>query len=200
MSYQPVPTARQRSSSAVRSGSGYGSRPRSMGFYGNANYNSPYANPTANPYTTSLTNYAGGYTSNYQSPYFQNGYRSNGGGYASITIPAKAFASNYNVITPSYSSYSKNAGRRSRRDSSSSRPSSLRDRERSASRSSRSLSSGGLGAKSISLNSLNSEGYIVSGKMIMIIVFLRSLSNYIESQFFLQLLLNGTGRDVNTMC
>ncbi|KAK9891465.1 hypothetical protein WA026_014697, partial [Henosepilachna vigintioctopunctata] len=165
MSYQPVAPSRHRSSSAARTtSSGYGSRPRSMGFYGNTSpYSSPYSTATSSPYSSSLSNYGGGYSSNYTSPYFQNGYRSNAssGGYASLTIPAKAFATNYNVLAPNYAKNYTKGAHRSRRDSSSSRGGSLRDRDRSASRSRSTLSGGsGLGSKSISLTSLNSEGYV----------------------------------------
>lgn len=162
---QPVPPLRRRSSSAVRnSSSSYSNRPRSVGYYGSntIGYSSPYS--TTNPYSSSY----GSYSSNYKSPYFPNGYRgsSASSGYASLTIPAKTLA-NINIITPNYSKTYENSrdyiksdtGHRSRRDLS--RTGSFRDRDRSLSRSRNSLASSGLGSKSISLNSLTSEGYIV---------------------------------------
>lgn len=167
---QPIAPMRHRSSSTIRSNpSSYtSSRPRSLGYFGSntMSYSSPYSTPSS---YYNANNY-NGYSSTYQSPYFQNGYRSNAGksssGYASLTIPAKAL-SNINVITPNYSkSYDNNrdyvksdsSGHRSRRDAG--RRSSYRDRERSLSRSRNSLASS-LGSRSISLTSLNSEGYVV---------------------------------------
>ncbi|KAF7274260.1 hypothetical protein GWI33_013072 [Rhynchophorus ferrugineus] len=167
-SKQPVPPVRHRSSSAARVGSSsYGSRPRSVGYYGaNTNpysgsnaYSSPYSNGSS---YSSLNSYNPSYGSSYQSPYFPNGYRgaSGAGGYASLTIPAKAL-SNVKTLTQNYpKSYENNYlksdnGRRSRRDIS--RGSSYR--ERSASRSMGSLPGSGMGPRSMSLTSLNSEGY-----------------------------------------
>lgn len=170
---QPVPPTRNRSASASRNGSGssfsYGSnRPRSTGFF-NANTN-PYS-----PYSAASNSYGGysspysSYSSNYKSPYFANNYRNNNtngnNGYASLTIPAKALA-NINVVTPNYSKmyenskdYIKNSsGHTSRRDMH--RNGSFH-RDRSLSRSQGSLISG-MGSRSLSLTSLNSEGYFVS--------------------------------------
>lgn len=135
-------TSRPRSSSALRSGSSYSnSRPRSLGHYSSSSYNSPYS-ATSNPYS-SFSNY-NGYGSSYQSPYFPNGYRGApaANGYASLTIASKT---------------SKKSDHISRRDLA--RGSSYR--ERSLSRSSTPFSSG-LNSRSISLTSLNSEGYCVS--------------------------------------
>lgn len=148
MSYlnsQPVPPTRHRSSSAVRSGNFNNSRPRSLGHYSNP-YSSPYSS-TSNAFS-SFNNYSNGYGLNYQSPYFPNGYRGSSGssGYASLTIPAKAFGKSEHL---------------SRRDLT--RGNSYR--ERSLSRSRNSLPSSSMGSRSISLtslNSLNSEGYCVS--------------------------------------
>ncbi|KAG5883940.1 hypothetical protein JTB14_003758 [Gonioctena quinquepunctata] len=157
---QPVTPTRHRSSSSARSGgsSSYNSRPRSLGHY-TSPYSSPYSNSTS-PYSSSFTNY-NGYGSNYQSPYFPNGYRGSSSGYASLKIPAKALL---NLSTPSYtkkydsgSDSAKNGGSHvSRRDLS--RAGSYR--ERSVSRSRNSLPSSGMGSRSISLTSLNSEGYV----------------------------------------
>lgn len=72
-----------------------------------------------------------------------------GAGFASLTIPAKAFGS---------TSHYGGEGHRSRRDLG--RNGSF-GRDRSLSRSQGSLASG-MGTRSVSLSSLNSEGYIVS--------------------------------------
>nr|XP_023022877.1 protein phosphatase 1 regulatory subunit 12B-like [Leptinotarsa decemlineata] len=156
---QPVTPTRHRSSSSARStGSSYNNRPRSLGHY-TSPYSSPYSNST-NPYS-SFGNY-NGYGSNYQSPYFPNGYRgstTSSGGYASLKIPAKALL---NLATSSYAKKydsgndGTNGSHVSRRDLS--RGGSYR--ERSVSRSRSSLPSSGMGSKSISLTSLNSEGYV----------------------------------------
>lgn len=133
-------TSRPRSSSSLRSGSYSNSRPRSLGHYSSSSsYNSPYS---TSPYS-SFSNY-NGYGTNYQSPYFPNGYRGTpaANGYASLTLSSN---------TP------KKTDHVSRRDLT--RGSSYR--ERSLSRSSTPLS-GNLGSRSISLTSLNSEGYSVS--------------------------------------
>lgn len=175
---QPVPPTRNRSASATRNGSGsgysYGSnRPRSTGFF-NSNTN-PYSSystsASSNPYGGYSSPYSS-YSSNYKSPYFANSYRNtsnnNGNsnsGYASLTIPAKALT-NINVVTPNYSKmyenskdYIKNSsGHTSRRDMH--RNGSFH-RDRSLSRSQSSLVSG-MGSRSLSLTSLNSEGYYVS--------------------------------------
>ncbi|CAG9770585.1 unnamed protein product [Ceutorhynchus assimilis] len=188
-SKQPIPPVRHRSSSAVRSGTNsYNSRPRSVGYYG-SNSNNPYGSNSSNhygsnssnpygsnsnsygayssPYNSSLSSYGGynsSYGSSYQSPYFPNGYRGSTGssGYASLTIPAKSLT---NVLTQNYSkSYDNNrdyikndAARRSRREQLA-RGNSYRDRSVSRSRSS--LPGSGMGSRSLSLTSLNSEGYI----------------------------------------
>lgn len=146
LSKQPVAPTRHRSSSAVRSGA-LNNRPRSLGHYSTNPYNSPYTSSTPSSTFSSFNNY-NGYGLNYQSPYFPNGYRGSSGstGYASLTIPAKAFGKSDHV---------------SRRDLS--RGNSYR--ERSLSRSRSSLPSSSMGSRSISLtslNSLNSEGYCVS--------------------------------------
>lgn len=129
-------TSRPRSSSSLRSNSYSNSRPRSLGHFSTSSYSSPYTSPYS-----SYSNY-NGYGSNYQSPYFPNGYRGTpaANGYASLTIAS----------TPKKSEHI------SRRDLT--RGSSYR--ERSLSRSTTPLSS--LGSRSISLTSLNSEGYSVS--------------------------------------
>lgn len=172
---QPVPPTRNRSTSATRNGSGssfsYGSnRPRSAGYFtANANPYSSYSSG-GNSYGGYSSPYSS-YSSNYKSPYFGNSYRNNNSsgnnnsGYASLTIPAKALA-NINVVTPNYSKmyenskdYIKNSGgHTSRRDMH--RNGSFH-RDRSLSRSQSSLVSG-MGSRSLSLTSLNSEGYIVS--------------------------------------
>lgn len=163
-------TSRHRSSSATRNGSGnnvsYGNRPRSLGFFGsNTNLYSSYSAPSSgySAYNPSYNSFG----SNYKSPYFSNNYRNGAGssGYASLTIPAKALT-NINVVTPSYSRmYDNNkdyikpdSGHKSRRDMNRSGSFS---RDRSLSRSQSSLASG-MGSRSISLTSLNSEGYVVS--------------------------------------
>lgn len=130
-------TSRPRSSSSLRNSTYSNTRPRSLGHY-SSSYSSPYS---SNPYST-FSSY-NGYGSNYQSPYFPNGYRGTpaANGYASLTIASK---------TPKKSEHI------SRRDLT--RGSSYR--ERSLSRSSTPLT--GLGSRSISLTSLNSEGYSVS--------------------------------------
>lgn len=167
-------SSRHRSSSATRNGSGssglsYTNRPRSLGFFGsNANSYSSYSgSPNSyNAYNPSYNSYG----SNYKSPYFSNNYRNGAGsssGYASLTIPAKALT-NINVVTPSYSrmydnnkDYIKNDnGHKSRRDM---HRSDSFGRDRSLTRSQSSLASG-MGSRSISLTSLNSEGYCVSIK------------------------------------
>lgn len=153
---------RRRSSSAVRSGSSTSSynRPRSMGHYTNP-YSSPYSSSTTNPYS-SFSTYSSP-SSNYQSPYYPNGYRgaTSSSGYASLKIPAKNLL---NLSTPNsykkYDSGSDSLGTgHSSRSRDLSRAGSYRDRSLSRSRSS--LASG-MGSRSISLTSLNSEGYIVS--------------------------------------
>ncbi|KAJ8956486.1 hypothetical protein NQ314_006724 [Rhamnusium bicolor] len=152
---QPVASTRHRSSS-VRS------RPRSLSYYGSNTvpYSSSYSN-SSNPYS-SISNY-NSYSANYQSPYFSNDYRgtSSGLGYASLKIPAKSSSN-----TPGYSKtydnnrdYIKNDDHISRRDAA---KTNVYNRNRSLSRSRNSLSSGGMGSRSISLTSLNSEGYVVS--------------------------------------
>lgn len=156
---QPAPPARHRSSSSVRSsggnGSSYNNRPRSLGLFSNS-YSSPYSSSTS-PYSSALNNY-NSYSGNYQSPYFPNGYRGSTGssGYASLTIPAssvlKSFQKKYD------NSNGKDGSHVSRRELN--RGSSYR--ERSLSRSRNSLASSGMGSRSISLTSLNSEGYVVS--------------------------------------
>lgn len=164
---QPVPPTRNRSSSSTRNGSGSGysygtNRPRSTGFF-NANSN-PYSSYSggANSYGGYSSPYSS-YSSNYKSPYFANSYRNNNNnnsnsGYASLTIPAKALA-NINVVTPNYAKmYENNKGHTSRRDMH--RNGSFH-RDRSLSRSQSSLVSG-MGSRSLSLTSLNSEGYYVS--------------------------------------
>lgn len=135
--------SRPRSSSSLRNGSYNNTRPRSLGHFTSGSYNSPYS---TSPYS-SFSNY-NGYGSNYQSPYFPNGYRGTptANGYASLTISSK---------TPKKSEHI------SRRDLT--RGSSYR--ERSLSRSSTPLT-GSLGSRSISLTSLNSEGYSVSRNII----------------------------------
>ncbi|KAK9731759.1 Ankyrin repeats (3 copies) [Popillia japonica] len=179
MSYrskQPIPPTRRRSSSAVRSGgtttnpsSGY-HRPRSyMGSHSSPFSSALAAIPSNTPYSSftpssAYKNYSSsGYSSNYKSPYFQNTSRSSAG-YASLTIPAKALT-NINVVTPNYSKMYDNSreyaipsdtGHRSRqmtRNGSFSRDSSL-------TRSQSSLNGSGMGSRSHSLTSLNSEGYI----------------------------------------
>lgn len=166
-------TSRHRSSSATRNGSSnvsYGNRPRSLGYFGsNTTPYSSYSGPSNaySAYNPSYNSYAG---SNYKSPYFSNNYRNGAGssGYASLTIPAKALT-NINVVTPSYSRmYDNNkdyiksdGGHKSRRDMNRSGSFS---RDRSLSRSQSSLASG-MGSRSISLTSLNSEGYIVRFKI-----------------------------------
>lgn len=133
-------SSRPRSSSTLRSGSyNNASRPRSLGHFSSGSYSSPYSS-NSSPYS-SYNNY-NGYGSNYQSPYFPNGYRGTpaANGYASLTLSSK---------TPKTDHIS-------RRDLT--RGSSYR--ERSLSRSSTPLT-GSLGSRSISLTSLNSEGYSV---------------------------------------
>ncbi|CAH0546537.1 unnamed protein product [Brassicogethes aeneus] len=158
-----VPT-RHRSSSSVRSNGSVGgySRPRSLGYFGSNT--SAYSSPYSSPSSYSPSSYSN-YTSNYQSPYFPNGYRGSSGssGYASLTIPAKALT-NINVVTPSYSKTYDNSrdydgGHRSRRDSARS----YANRERSLSRSRNSLASSGMGSRSLSMTSLNSDTGYCSG-------------------------------------
>lgn len=137
---QPVTAPRRRSSSAVRTGS-YNSRPRSLGSY------TSNASPYSSPYSSSSNSYSAlskydNFGVNYQSPYFPNTYR--GSATASLTIPAKAFAGN-------------GEGHRSRKQSNG------YSREPSLSRSRSSLCSSGMGSRSMSLTSLQSEGYAVSG-------------------------------------
>lgn len=168
MSFRNTQGARQRSSSLVRNGSAsnpvYG-RPRSLGFFnshGHSNF-SPYTATTPkncfSPYSpSSLSNYKM-YSSNYMSPYFPNGYRGAAtNGYASLTIPAKALN---NVAN--FSKLFDNAhGSTTRQSRPTSRTGSF-NRDRSLSRSQSSLNSG-MGARSVSLTSLNSlasEGYVV---------------------------------------
>lgn len=129
-------TSRPRSSSSLRSSSYSNGRPRSLGQY-TSSYSSPYS---TSPYSFTTYNGCG---SNYQSPYFPNGYRGSpaANGYASLTFASKSPKKSEHI---------------SRRDLS--RGTSYR--ERSLSRSSTHLS--GLGSRSISLTSLNSEGYSVS--------------------------------------
>lgn len=169
-SKQPVAPSRHRSSSATRNGNNNGlsftNRPRSMGYYNNMNPYSSYSSASSSPYNSYSSPY-NSYTSNYKSPYFSNNYRNGGNsGYASLTIPAKALT-NTNVVIPSYSKmydnsrdYVSNDGHKSRREM---HRSGSFNRDRSLSRSQSSLASG-MGSKSISLTSLNSEGYIVSQK------------------------------------
>ena len=193
MSFRPkqsIPSNRRRSTSAVRHGTGSNgsvssySRPRSYVGSHTAPFSSAHLNlPSNTPYSTytpssSYKNY-GGYVSNYKSPYFQNGYRNSGGGsgssgYASLTIPAKAL-STINIVTPSYSKVYENSreyikgdgvghvGRQMTRGGSFTRDSSLTRSQGSA---------GGMGSRSHSLTSLNSEGYVVrSDKIIFILWF-----------------------------
>lgn len=150
---QPVPPARHRSSSATRNGSSNSlayARPRSMGLY--SSNSSPYTSYTSpsNTYTSAYNNYnspyGGAYSSSYKSPYFQNDYRNNST-FGSLTIPAKAL-SNVNLY---------GSGHRSRQMS---RQGSY-SRDRSLSKSRSNSVGSGMGSRSISLNSLNSEGYIV---------------------------------------
>lgn len=187
MSYrpkQPVPPTRRRSSSAVRTGSSGGTatsnstsgyhRPRSyMGSHSSPFSAALSAIPSNTPYSTytpsTYKNYgASNYSSNYKSPYFQNAARSSSSGYASLTIPAKALT-NINVVTPNYSKlydnsreYAKpsDSGHRSRQPT---RNGSF-SRESSLTRSQASLNGSGMGSRSHSLTSLNSEGYIVRNK------------------------------------
>lgn len=128
-------TSRPRSASSLRSSSYSNSRPISLGQY-ISSYSSPYS---VSPY--SFTSY-NGCDSNYQSPYFPNGYRRSpaANGYASLIFSSKSPKKSEHI---------------SRRDLS------RGYRERSLSRNSTPLS-GGLGSRSISLTSLNSEGYNVS--------------------------------------
>ncbi|KRT84829.1 hypothetical protein AMK59_1638, partial [Oryctes borbonicus] len=181
MSYrpkQPVAPARRRSSSAVRTGSTSTGNHQGSGYHRPRSYmgshSSPFSAalasiPSNTPYSTftpssAYKNYgSGGYSTNYTSPYYQNSSR-NASGYASLTIPAKALT-NINVVTPNYSKMYDNSreyaipsdtGHRSRqmgRNGSFSRESSL-------TRSQSSLNGSGMGSRSHSLTSLNSEGYI----------------------------------------
>lgn len=170
MSFRSSPSSRQRSSSLIRNGtsSSY-SRPRSLGYLSsNSNMFSPYA--TSSP-TNSYSSYNSSplssynmYSSNYMSPYFPNGYRgtTSSNGYASLTIPVKTL-NNISAV-PSYSkaldNYTKSSNARQSRQAS--RKGSF-NRDRSLSRSQSSLVNG-MGSRSVSLtslNSLNSEGYIV---------------------------------------
>lgn len=161
-SRQPMPPSRHRSSSATRSGGGSSSassytRPRSVGLFTspfNTNYSSSYGNNYSSPYSS--------YSSTYKSPYFTNGYKGSTT-YASLTIPTpKAALSN---ILPS--NYDNSSNHRSR--SISRQGSFNRERSVSKSRSPSIVSSnnsvcnggGGMGSRSISLTSLNSEGYVV---------------------------------------
>lgn len=164
-SKQQVAPSRHRSSSATRNNSNglsYSNRPRSLGYFGsNMSPFSSYSSNSSGPYSSYTSPY-NSYTSNYKSPYFSNGYGTSG--YASLTIPAKALA-NINVVTPSYSKmydnskdYVKNdSGHKSRRDLH--RTGSF-NRDRSLSRSNSVGSC--MGSRSVSLTSLNSEGYVVS--------------------------------------
>ena len=157
VSKQPIAPTRRRSASSMRS-NGYTSsptsthRPRSyLGSNTSPYYSTTSLGTSSSPYSSgsSSFNYSSAYggTSSYKSPYFQNGYRGSSG-YATLTIPA----------TKSLSSY--DSGHRSRAVS---RNGSYHSRDRSTSRSrSQSVVSNGLGSKSISLTSLNSEGYVVS--------------------------------------
>uniref|UniRef100_A0A1Y1JWN0 cGMP-dependent protein kinase interacting domain-containing protein n=1 Tax=Photinus pyralis TaxID=7054 RepID=A0A1Y1JWN0_PHOPY len=156
MSFRNTPSARQRSSSLVRFGStgnvGYG-RPRSLGFF-NANKFSPYAtSQTSNfsPYSSVNNNYSPSYSSNYKSPYFSNDYRGRNG-YASLTIPVKAFSPT--SVVPNYAKLFDNTHVKSARQSRPTTRSDSFNRKRSLS----SVSSG-MGSRSLSLTSLNSEGY-----------------------------------------
>ncbi|KAJ8983842.1 hypothetical protein NQ317_016447, partial [Molorchus minor] len=140
------------------SASSYNGRPRSLGYYGSNTtpFSSSYSN-SSNPYSSSNST-SNAYGLNYQSPYFSNGYRtpSSTSGYASLKIPAKSLSS---VANNNYSkSYGNEREHRSRRDLS--RANSYYGRDRSLSRSRNSLASSGLGSRSISLSSLNSEGYV----------------------------------------
>lgn len=172
-SKQPVAPPRHRSSSTQRNGSTNGSssysRPRSIGYFGSntSPYSSPYNTSVSNNYSSSYSPFYGGYTSNYKSPYFQNSYRSGGNGYASLTIPAKALG-NINLLNSNYGGksydnirdYKKGTGESSHRSRQMTRTGSF-NRDRSLSKSQSSIGSG-MGSRSISLTSLNSEGYVVS--------------------------------------
>ncbi|KAJ8941348.1 hypothetical protein NQ318_004792 [Aromia moschata] len=157
------PAVPSRHKSAVRNASSsYGNRPRSVGYYGSntAPFTSSFSN--SSPFS-SLSNSKSLYGYNYQSPYFSNGYRtpsSSSSGYASLKIPAKAFQS-ASALDSAKDFIKGEAERRSRRDLS--RGGSYYGRDRSLSRSRNSLAAGGLGSRSISLTSLNSEGYVVLG-------------------------------------
>ncbi|CAH1955979.1 unnamed protein product [Acanthoscelides obtectus] len=129
------------------------SRPRSHygGGVTSSSYSSPYSS-WAGPGSHASS------ASAYQSPYFPNGYRGSAGGYASLAIPAKSVLQ---TLSKKYENASVNGGGAhvSRRDRLG-RAGSYR--ERSLSRSSRAspLSSTSMGSRSISLTSLNSEGYV----------------------------------------
>nr|CAI5849988.1 unnamed protein product [Callosobruchus analis] len=130
------------------------SRPRSMtGHYGGGVASSAYSSPYS-----SWTGSGSSASSAYQSPYFPNGYRGSAGGYASLAIPAKSVLQ---TLSKKYENANVNGGGShvSRRDRLG-RAGSYR--ERSLSRSSRAspLSSATMGSRSISLTSLNSEGYV----------------------------------------
>lgn len=162
-------SVRPRSSSVTRnsvSSSSY-NRPRSTGFFPN-----PYT-PSYTPTPTSYSSYNGlgsnynVYSSNYNSPYY-NGYRASipNSYTASLSIPAKLL-SNYNVgSSPSYSKKyerdygQKTAGHRQSRSKSRTSSGSF-SRDRSLSRTQSEGRSTGMGSKSLSLTSLNSEGYCV---------------------------------------
>lgn len=166
MSLRTKHPVRQRSTSAVRSAGNSPSynRPRSMGFFSNSSPYTPYSSSPVSSYSiynpSTIGNY-NKYSSNYTSPYISNGYRNSplNGYTASLSIPAKAL-NKISMISPSYSSnrdYPKTASNRQSRQMS--RGNSF-NRERSLSRSQSSVG-GGMGSRSLSLTSLNSEGYCV---------------------------------------
>lgn len=158
-SRQPVPPVRHRSSSASRTPSSPSSaalssysRPRSLFSTSNTNPFNSASNlysSYVSPYTSGNSAYSSPYSSGYKSPYFSNGYKGSSG-YASLTIPANKFnflgTSNYD----------------NGRSRSISRQGSFgRERSLSKSRSPSVVSGSGMGSRSISLTSLNSEGYVV---------------------------------------
>lgn len=163
MSFRSKQPVRQRSSSVTRNGSGSSSynRPRSTGFFSNSNPYTPY---TPSP-TSSLYNNYNLYSSNYNTPYY-NGYRASvpNAYTATLSIPAKLLSS-YNLgSTPNYvKKYdsSRDYGQKSTHRQSRSRTRGGSYKDRSVSRS-QSEGRSGMGSKSLSLTSLNSEGYSVS--------------------------------------
>lgn len=179
-SRQPIPPTRHRSSSATRSTTSSNpstySRPRSVGLFSSnpssnnlfTSFSSGYSSPYNNNYTS--------YSSNYKSPYFTNGYKGSSSGYASLTIPAKALA-NINLIP---NNYSREYDSTNRSRSVSRQGSFNRDRSVSKSRSPSVVS--GMGSRSVSLTSLNSEGYFV--RIRLFVVFSNSLNfNLLSSKF-----------------